>query len=177
MGNTSSEIYERMTNDLKLPASKMAGSFTADNLLAVANEIARIYSIEYDRLLSRAHVRTAAGEDLDVAAKENHGMIRNPATAEEVNLTIIGQPGAIINDDMRVRSGEVVYQIMGTYTVGDSGEVQVSAQCINTGAGYGICLRLSGNLLKAMRGWKAYPMRKHPVGDMMRKVMRILRRG
>ncbi len=138
MGNTSKDIYERMANDLKFPASKMAGSFTADNLLAVANELARIYSIEYDRLLSRAHVRTAAGEDLDVAARENHGMTRNPATNEEVNLTITGQPGTIINDDMHVRSGEVVYQIMGTYTVGDSGEVQVSAQCINTGAGYGV---------------------------------------
>lgn len=138
MGNTAKEIYERMTNDLKNPASKIAGSFTADNLLAVANEIARIYSMEYDRLLLRAHVRTAAGEDLDVAARENHGMVRNPATNEEVNLTVTGQPGTAIDDEMRVRSGDVVYQIMGNYVVGDTGSVQVSARCINAGSGYGI---------------------------------------
>ncbi|MCI8766139.1 MAG: hypothetical protein HFG58_16635 [Lachnospiraceae bacterium] len=138
MGNTSKEIYERMEGRLKFPASKLPGSFSADNLLAVANELARIYSVEYDRLLSRAHVRTAYGEDLDVAAKENHGMTRNPATAEEVNLTVIGQPGAAVNEGIKIRTGELVYQVTGNGTIGESGSVMVSARCVNVGAGYGV---------------------------------------
>ena len=138
MGNTAKELYERMAGSLKNPASKLPGSFSADNLLAVANELARIYSMEYDRLLSRAHVRTATGEDLDVAAKENHGMARNPATAEEVNLTITGEPGAAVKEGMGVRSGELFYRIAGNYVVGDLGTVRVSARCIHTGSGYGV---------------------------------------
>ena len=32
MGDTTKEIYDRMASDLVYPASKMPGSFTADNL-------------------------------------------------------------------------------------------------------------------------------------------------
>ncbi|RKJ01307.1 hypothetical protein D7X87_20610 [bacterium D16-54] len=138
MGNTSVEIYDRMAGELKNPASKMAGSFTADNLLAVANEIARIYNMEYERLLMRAHVKTAQGEDLDIAAKENHGMVRNPATAEEVNLIISGEPGTLITEAMGFRSGELIYMAAGTSMVGESGQVQISARCVESGFGYGV---------------------------------------
>lgn len=138
MGNTAAEIYERMTGDLKNPASRMAGSFTADNLLAVSNELARIYSMDYDRLLSRAHVISAVGEDLDVAARENHGMVRNPATYEEVNLTISGEPGAVVTENMGVRYGDLVYMVTGSCIVGDTGNVQVSARCTESGSGHGV---------------------------------------
>ncbi len=136
MGNTTKEVYDRMAGRLKNPASKLPGSFTSDNLLAVANELARIYSMEYDQLIRRSHYRTAAGEDLDRTAKENHGMVRNPATREEVYLTITGQPGAEIKEGLGIRCQELVYQVAGTYLVGESGEVQVLARCVHTGSGY-----------------------------------------
>lgn len=136
MGNTVNEIYDRMVNRLTNPASTMPGSFTADNLLAVANEIGRIYSTGYDRLIARSHVRTAVGDDLDVAAKENHGMDRNSATNEEVNLTITGIPGTVINETMGAKFEEDIFMVTGTYAVGITGEVQVTAKCTQAGTGH-----------------------------------------
>lgn len=152
MGNTQEEICERMAARLKNQASRMPGSFAADNLLAVSSELARIYSMDYDRLLSRAHVKTAEGEDLDVAAKENHGMTRNPATFEEVNLTITGEPGTTVSEAVGVRSGDLVYMVTGSYTIGDTGEVHVSARCVEPGSGHGVMSGAEWEFLESYDG-------------------------
>lgn len=136
MGNTAQEIYNRMAADLKNMASKMPGSFTADNLLSVSNELARLYSMEYDRLIDRAHITTAKGADLDRAALENHGMTRLEASYEEVNVTIIGMPGTLIDSTMGVKADDNVYMFTGDYTVGADGTVEVSARCTEAGAGH-----------------------------------------
>ena len=152
MGNTSTEIYGRMKADLKNPASKMEGSFTADNLLAVSNELARIYSTEYDRLIARSHYRTAFGDDLDVVAKDNHGMVRNPATAEEVNLTIMGQPGTVVNESMRVSADGLVYMVVDSHTIGDSGIVQVLARCTSPGSSCSVPAGTEWKFLESYEG-------------------------
>lgn len=136
MGNTPTEIQKRIMSRLKYPASRLEGSFTADNVQALANELGRMYSEDYDRLLERSHVMTAAGEDLDVAARENHGMERLEATYEEVNLLFTGTPGTIIDESVTARADDIVFQVSGRYEIGTDRTVLVSARCTSPGAGY-----------------------------------------
>lgn len=136
MGDTTKEIYDRMASDLVYPASKMPGSFTADNLLAVANEMARILSEKYELLMDRAHISTATGIDLDTAARDNHGMLRKEASYEEVNLVITGVPGTVIDSSVSVEVDDTSFVITGNYVIGDDGKVEATARCTEIGAGH-----------------------------------------
>lgn len=152
MGNTAQEIYKRMSNDLKLPASRMPGSFTADNLLAVSNELARLYNMEYDRLIDRAHITTAKGADLDTAAMENHGMTRLEASYEEVNVTVTGMPGTTIDSSMGVKSDSHVFMFCGTYVIGADGTVEATARCTEAGSGHRIAAHAISQFLEEYAG-------------------------
>ena len=136
MGETSQEIYKRMASDLKDPASKIEGSFTADNLQAVANELARIRSEDYDRLLDRSHIATAEGEDLDIAAKENHGMTRLVASYEEVNLLFTGTEGTVVDESIVAKADDIEFHVSGSYMIKEDGTVMASAKCSKAGSGY-----------------------------------------
>lgn len=135
MGNTPKEIRDRIANRLIYSASKMEGSFTADNVQAVANELGRIYSEDYDRLIARSHITTATGEDLDIAAKENHGMVRLEASHEEVNLLVTGIVGTVIDESVEAMSDDIVFRVSGTYVIGEAGTVMVTAICTEPGSG------------------------------------------
>ena len=136
MGDTAKEIYDRMASDLVYPASKMPGSFTADNLMAVSNELARIISEKYVLLLDRAHISTATGADLDVAARDNHGMPRKEASYEEVNLVITGVPGTVIDSNVSVEVDDISFVVTGNYVVDDDGTAEVTARCTDIGSGH-----------------------------------------
>ncbi len=152
MGNTPSEIMERMKKRLSLPASTMEGSFTADNIQAVANELGKIYSEDYDRLISRSHITTAVGEDLDVAAKENHGMVRNSATYEQVNLLFTGTPGTVIDENMGAYVDDIIFMVAGNYEISDTGSVLATAICTESGSGYQVSAGVVINLLDPYEG-------------------------
>lgn len=135
MGNTPAEILARMKSTLTSQASKMEGSFTAEHLSAVANELGRLYSEEYDRLIARSHISTAYGDDLDAAAEENHCMFRREATFEQANVTVTGVPGTGIDSSMGVKSDTAVFMFAGTYMIGDDGTVETTVICTEAGAG------------------------------------------
>lgn len=135
MGNTPAEIQLRIMSRLKYPASKLEGTFTADNVQALANELGRVYSEDYDRLIERSHVMTATGEDLDVAARENHGMERLEATYEEVNLLFSGVPGTVIDETVFAKADDIIFQVSGIYEISPDGTVLVTAKCTSPGSG------------------------------------------
>lgn len=135
MGNTPEEIFARMKSSLINPASKMEGGFTAEHLQAVANELGRLYSEEYDRLIARSHISTAYGDDLDAAAEENHCMFRREATYEQANVTVTGVPGTAIDSSMGVKSDTAVFMFAGMYVIGESGTVEATVICTIAGAG------------------------------------------
>jgi baseplate J-like protein len=135
MDNTKEKILERMKSSLVNLESKLEGSFTMDNLQAVANEIARLYSTEYESIIDRSHLDTATGEDLDVLGINNHGVKRLPATYEEVVLTITGLPNTIITSEVGAKSEDFMYYVTGTYTINHTGKILVTARCKELGAG------------------------------------------
>lgn len=83
MSNSFKAILDRMKNRIKTEADKREGTWTADNLQAVANELARIYSEDIETILPQAFVVTATGKNLDNCCSD-YGITRRAATAAEV---------------------------------------------------------------------------------------------
>lgn len=150
--NDKDEILKRMRSRLTLAASCMEGSFSGDNLQAVASEIARIHSEDYEMLLERAHIMTATGEDLDEAARENHGMLRNAATYEEVNLLFTGLPDTAIDRTMGAYADDIIFMVSGEYVIPASGSILVNAVCTEKGAGHSVPAGVLTNLLSKYSG-------------------------
>lgn len=92
MSENYKSILERMRNSLPLDMISVEGTFTGNNLSAVANELARTYSQELDPMLTRAFTATAEGEDLDRIGNEI-GLERKAATCAEATVEISGSPG------------------------------------------------------------------------------------
>lgn len=150
--NDRDEILKRMQSRLTLAASCMEGSFSGDNLQAVASEIARIQSEDYETLIERSHVMTARGEDLDEAARENHGMQRNTATYEEVNLLFTGLPYTNINRTIGVYADDITFMVSGESVIPASGSILVNAVCTEKGSGHSVPAGVLTNLLSKYPG-------------------------
>lgn len=135
MDNMKEHILSRMKSRLTNPASMLEGSFSADILQSVADEIARLYSTEYERLINRAHLDTAADEDLDRVGINDHGVYRKQATFEEVNVVITGTPGSEITKDVGVKSDNIIFMVSGDYVIPASGNITVTARCTEPGSG------------------------------------------
>lgn len=127
--NTFSELSKRMKGRLLYEASKLEGSWTADNIQAVANELARIYAEDIDTILDKAFVSTAYGEWLDLAC-DDYGITRNPATYAEVYLQITGRPGAYA--PVRVAADDIIF-LTDAFVLPDTGEALVRAVCEQPG--------------------------------------------
>lgn len=164
MSDTSSEILARMEARLTNPASKMPGSFSRDNLGAVANEMGRVYSEKRDELIARAHVSTATGEDLDEAAVENHRMPRKEAAYEEVDLTITGTPGTVISTSVGVSGGGTVFYVIKQVQIGSSGSVIVTAQAEKPGTGYSVGAGEISSFIKEYAGLQSVTNEKESSG-------------
>lgn len=106
--NTFIGILNRMKERLQTEADKREGTWTADNLQAVANELTKIYSEDIDNILPRAFVETATGEYLDLVCGD-YGIIRRAATCAEVMLEITGEPGKYVG--LMVSAGEIAFLV------------------------------------------------------------------
>jgi len=130
MNNDFLSILGRMKNRIETEADKREGTWTADNLQAVADELARIYSEDIESILPQAFVITAAGANLDSACSD-YGITRREATAAEVLVELIGEPG--IYYGVQLYAGDIAFQVPEDFTIPQSGMVKVRAVCMQSG--------------------------------------------
>lgn len=130
MSNSAQEIYERMRDSLQDGAAAIEGTFSGNNMLAVANELARTYSQDVEPILPRAFAASAGEEDLDrIGADIN--LPRKAATYAEVMVTIQGEPGWY--SDILAAADSIVFQT-GDFQIGESGSAEVRAVCLTAGS-------------------------------------------
>ncbi len=132
------EIYNGLYSRLTNPSSKEEGSFSTDNIAAVAVELARIQEMRIDNMPNRFFPTLASGDDLTLAAK-NFGVERKPATKATVQLTIKGEPGAEIKN-VCAAAGEIIFTL-NDGIVPESGEVTVWAVALAAGAAGNVLAR------------------------------------
>lgn len=131
MSNTFIDIQKRMKDRLETDASKIEGSFHADNIQSVANELARIYSQDIETLLPKAFVKSSFGEWLDLCCSD-YGVERNPATYAEAYITITGGPG--IYKDVQVCADDVVFKLPSSFTIPETGTITMKGVCTQSGS-------------------------------------------
>lgn len=129
--NTFEAILGRMKSNLELDMTSIEGTWTGDLLQAVANELARIYSMEIKPMYDKAFVRTAGGEDLDNCCAD-YGIERNPATAAESTVTLTGKPGTYAG--LKVMADNIVFEIIPSeIVIPDTGVLDVKCICTEPG--------------------------------------------
>lgn len=131
------EISDRMKEDLKNPPNKVEGSFAADNIQAVAKEIAKYYDY-VDWLVDMHFAETATGDFLDAKAKEV-GVFRRTKTKATGVVTFKGKPNLFIPAGFRVYAGGKAFYTKSTAYIGQDGTVEVEVasdgEGIDTNAG------------------------------------------
>lgn len=140
--NTFIAILNRMKDRLETEADKREGTWTADNLQAVANELARIYSQDIENILPQAFVVTATGTNLDAACSD-YGIDRREATCAEVMLEVTGQPGDYTG--VEAYAGDIVF-LLDPFSIPSEGTVQVHAVAAQAGESGNVA---AGSLVEA----------------------------
>ena len=130
MSNTFNEICGRMKKRLVYGASRLEGSWTADNIQAVANELARIYAEDIDTILDKAFVATSYGEWADLACGD-YGVARNRATPASVSLQVNGRIGRY--EPLEVAADDTVF-LTEEFYIPDTGTATVRAVCTRAGS-------------------------------------------
>ena len=87
-------IAERLKSNLNNQANKIEGSFAADNIGAVSQELELMYAYA-DYLNDMHYIDTAEGEFLDRKAKD-YGLIRKSATKAIGTVLLSGTDGVVI---------------------------------------------------------------------------------
>ena len=82
MNNDYDSILKRLKDAMPSDISVIEGSFCGDILCAVANELAKFYSIDLETVYQKAFVHTAEGEWLDAAAAD-WGMERQSGESDD----------------------------------------------------------------------------------------------
>ncbi|MCM1561963.1 MAG: hypothetical protein NC123_20895, partial [Butyrivibrio sp.] len=124
MNNDFISILERMKDRIGMEADRREGTWTGDNLQAVANELARIYSEDIESILPQAFVATATGSNLDSACSD-YGIARRTATAAEVMVELRGEPG--IYQWVQLYAGDIAFTVPGSFTLPPEGSASVRA--------------------------------------------------
>lgn len=127
--NSFIAILNRMKARLVTEADKREGTWTADNLQAVANELARIYSEEIENILPQAFIITASGKNLDSACSD-YGITRREATHAEVLVEVTGEPGDYSGIDFF--AGDITFEA-APFSIPSDGIATVSAVCRSFG--------------------------------------------
>lgn len=140
--NTFIAILNRMKDRIETEADKREGTWTADNLQAVANELARIYSQDIENILPQAFVVTATGSNLDAACSD-YGIERREATCAEVKLEVTGQPGDYTG--VEAYAGDIVF-LLDDFIIPTEGTVQVHAVAAQAGESGNVA---AGSLVEA----------------------------
>lgn len=130
MNNDFISILGRMKDRMETEADKREGTWTADNLQAVANELARIYSEDIESILPQAFVITATGQNLDSACSD-YGITRRAATAAEVMVELSGEPGTYYG--VQLSAGDIFFYVPEAIIIPGSGTVTVRAVCEQSG--------------------------------------------
>ena len=130
MNNDFISILERMKGRIGTEADKREGTWTADNLQAVANELARIYSEDIESILPQAFVISASGENLDNACND-YGITRREATFAEAMVELTGEPGTYYW--LQLYAGDIAFTVPEGFTIPASGTVGVRAVCNQAG--------------------------------------------
>ena len=125
--------YETMRARLQNAENLLEGSFALDNLAAVAAELDRIEALGIDYMPNRFFPTLAEGDDLTRAAA-NFGVERRPAACAEVTLTILGDPGQEIGEDVKAAAGEMIFACRETAVIPADGAVDVYAVCETAGS-------------------------------------------
>lgn len=132
MSRSFKEILDRMKSRIETEADRREGTWTADNLQAVANELARIYEEDIDTILPQAFVMTARGRNLDSCCSD-YGITRRAATAAEVIVQLQGEAGTYYG--MQLSAGDISFTVQEPFTIQSSddgmgnGTVLVRAVC------------------------------------------------
>lgn len=131
MSRSFKEILDRMKSMIETEADRREGTWTADNLQAVANELARIYEEDIDTILPQAFVMTARGRNLDSCCSD-YGITRRAATAAEVTVQLQGEPGAY--DCLQVSAGDIMFTVQEPFKIkrgdGETGSDTVSVRAV-----------------------------------------------
>lgn len=129
MSETFKSILARMKERLPDGASAIEGTFIGNNLLTVADELARMYSQDIDTLLPRAFAVSAEEDDLDRAGADI-GIERKPAVCAEAIVTITGEPGSYAG--ILAAAGNVLFRL-DDFVLGGDRTVEVRAVCLTPG--------------------------------------------
>lgn len=129
MSNTFLDILNRMKESIETEADKREGTWTADNLQSVSQELARIYSMDIDPVLDKAFVSKASGSYLDLACGD-YGINRKPATYASVEIEVTGTPGKY--GEIRCRSGDLVFRVL-PFVIEEAGTAIVEGICTTAG--------------------------------------------
>lgn len=124
------DILGRMKARIETEADRREGTWTADNLQAVANELARIYEEDIETILPQAFVMTATGKNLDHCCSD-YGIIRREATAAEVMVELSGEAGTYYG--MQLFAGEISFTIPEMFVIPKNGTATVRAVCDQMG--------------------------------------------
>lgn len=130
MNNDFISILERMKARIETEADRREGTWTADNLQAVANELARIYSEDIESILPQAFVATAMGSNLDSVCSD-YGIMRRAATSAEVVVELQGEPGTYYG--VQLYAGDIVFVVPDSFSIPLEGSVKVRAVCTQSG--------------------------------------------
>lgn len=129
MSNTALDILNRMKESIETEADKREGTWTADNLQSVSQELARIYSMDIDPVLDKAFVSKASDSYLDLACGD-YGITRKPATYAVADIEITGFPGKY--EEIRCRSGDLIFKVL-PFVIEESGKTMVEGICTTPG--------------------------------------------
>ena len=127
--NSFIAILNRMKSRITTEADRREGTWTADNLQAVANELARVYAEDIEDILPQAFVATAVGKNLDSACSD-YGITRREATKAETVVEVTGDPGNY--SGVTGYAGEIAF-LLDDFVIEGAGAVQVRAVCMTAG--------------------------------------------
>ena len=127
--NSFIAILNRMKSRITTEADRREGTWTADNLQAVANELARVYAEDIEDILPQAFVATAVGKNLDSACSD-YGITRREATKAEAVVEVTGDPGNY--SGVTGYAGEIAF-LLDDFVIEGAGAVQVRAVCMTAG--------------------------------------------
>lgn len=129
--NTFEAILGRMRAGLRPGITSIEGTWTGDLLQAVADELARIYSMEIRPMYDKAFVRTAKGGDLDNCCAD-YGIERNPAVCARGVVTVSGTPGTY--KGIKVMADDIIFELEpDELVIPSAGIVDARCRCMRPG--------------------------------------------
>lgn len=126
------DIKNRIMESLKNPTSKLEGSFSMDNIQAVAQELAMMYTMEVATIPDKVLLDTAYDEFLDRAALD-FGEERLPATQSQGTVLFTGNLGTVIPVGTIIKSEVLSFSTIEKGVINDTSTAEVKAICNTPG--------------------------------------------